>query len=165
MGAVLRGDVLDLTPENFDRVMGVNLRGTAFLTLAMLRLMVGRPAGPVPRAVVNISSVSATHVFPDRLDCRVSKAALALWSQGLAVRFAKDGIDVFDVRPGIIRSDMTAKVTEKYDRLIAEGLVPSGRWGEGEDVANVVAALATGSFAFATGSVIDVDGGLSIGRF
>lgn len=165
MGAVVRGDVLKLTPDNFDRVMAVNLRGTAFLTQAALRVMVEQQAGTVPRCVVNITSVSATHVSADRLEYCVSKAALAMWSKGLAVRFAGQGIGVFDVRPGIIRSDMTANVTEKYDRLIGEGLVPADRWGEGEDVARVVSALAGGSFAFATGSVIDVDGGLSIGRF
>jgi 3-oxoacyl-[acyl-carrier protein] reductase len=165
MGAVARGDVLDLLPENFDRVMAVNLRGTAFLTQAVLRVMMSQPPGPVPRSIINITSVSATHVSPDRLDYCVSKAALAMWSKGLAVRFAKEGIGVFDVRPGIIRSDMTAKVTEKYDRLISEGLVPAGRWGEGDDVARVVSVIASGSFAFATGSVIDVDGGLNIGRF
>ena len=165
MGAVARGDVLDLKPENFDRVMGVNLRGTAFLTQAMLRIMLAQASGPVPRCVVNVTSVSATHVSTDRLDYCVSKAALAMWSKGLAVRFAGDGIGVFDVRPGIIRSDMTATVSDKYDRLIGQGLVPAGRWGEGDDVAKVVAALASGSLAFATGSVIDVDGGLNIGRF
>ena len=165
MGAVARGDVLDLAPENFDRVMAVNLRGTAFLTQAVLKLMLAQGAGPVPRCIVNVTSVSASHVSPDRLDYCVSKAALAMWSKGIAVRFAKEGIGVFDVRPGVIHSDMTAKVAEKYDRLIADGLVPMGQWGEGEDVARVVSALVSGAFAYATGSVIDVDGGLNIGRF
>jgi len=165
MGAVARGDVLDLRPENFDRVMAVNLRGTAFLTQAVLKLMLSQPPSPAPRSIVNITSVSATHVSVDRLDYCVSKAALAMWSKGLAVRFAGEGIAVFDVRPGIIRSDMTAAVAPKYDRLIGEGLVPAGRWGEGDDVAQIVAALASGRFAFATGSVIDVDGGLAIPRF
>lgn len=164
MGTVIRGDILDLRPEDFDRVMAVNLRGTAFLTQAVLRLMIAQEASTVPRTIVNITSVSATHVSPDRLDYCVSKAALAMWSRGLAVRFAGDGISVFDVRPGIIRSDMTAKVAERYDRLIGEGLVPAGRWGEVGDVAGVVSTLASGAFAFATGSVIDVGGGLSIGR-
>ena len=164
MGTVARGDVLELRPENFDRVMAVNLRGTAFLTLDILKLMLAQSAGVVPRTVVNITSVSASHVSEDRLDYCVSKAALAMWSKGLAVRFARDGIGVFDVRPGIIHSDMTAAVTEKYDRLIAGGLVPAGRWGEGEDVAHVVGALASGRFAYATGSVIEIGGGLHIGR-
>jgi NAD(P)-dependent dehydrogenase (short-subunit alcohol dehydrogenase family) len=111
-----------------------------------------------------VTSVSASHASPERLDYCVSKAGLAMWSQGLALRLAAEGIGVFDVRPGIIRTDMTAGVTEKYDRLIADGLVPTRRWGEGEDVANVVASLTSGAFAYATGSVIDVDGGLSIAR-
>jgi 3-oxoacyl-[acyl-carrier protein] reductase len=164
MGAVSRGDVIELQPENFDRVMAVNLRGTAFLTLTVLRLMLEQPSGTIPCSVINIGSVSATHVSIDRLDYCVSKAALAMWSKGLAVRFAKDGISVFEVRPGIVRSDMTAPVTAKYDRLIADGIVPAGRWGEGEDVAKVVASLASGAFAYATGSVIDVGGGLNINR-
>jgi NAD(P)-dependent dehydrogenase (short-subunit alcohol dehydrogenase family) len=164
MGAVVRGDVLDLNPAHFDRVMAVNLRGTAFLTQAVLKVMLVQAAGVVPRSIVNITSVSASHASPDRLDYCVSKAALAMWSKGLALRFAGDGISIFDVRPGIIRSDMTAGVSETYDRLIGEGLVPAGRWGEGEDVARVVSALASGAFAFATGSVIDVGGGLHLAR-
>jgi NAD(P)-dependent dehydrogenase (short-subunit alcohol dehydrogenase family) len=164
MGAVVRGDVLDLTPAHFDRVMAVNLRGTAFLTQAVLKVMLVQAAGVVPRSIVNITSVSASHASPDRLDYCVSKAALAMWSKGLALRFAGDGISIFDVRPGIIRSDMTAGASQRYDRLIGEGLVPAARWGEGEDVARVVSALASGAFGFATGSVIDVGGGLHLAR-
>lgn len=164
MGAVVRGDLLELTPENFDRVMAVNLRGTVFLTQRVLGLMMAQPAGPLPRSIVNITSLSAAAVSPERLDYCMSKAALALWSKGLAVRFAKDGIGVYDVRPGIIRTAMTEAVAETYDRAIAGGLVPAGRWGEAEDVARVVCALASGAFGYATGSVIDVDGGLGIPR-
>ena len=164
MGAVVRGDFLELRPDNFDRVIAVNLRGTMFLTQAVVKVMLKRPREDGPRSVVNVTSVSASHASPERLDYCVSKAGLAMWSQGLALRLAAEGIGVFDVRPGIIRTDMTAGVTEKYDRLIADGLVPARRWGEGKDVANVVASLASGTFAFATGSVIDVDGGLSIAR-
>jgi 3-oxoacyl-[acyl-carrier protein] reductase len=164
MGAVVRGDFLDLLPENFDRVISVNLRGTIFLTQAVLKVMLTQLREHGTRSIINVTSVSASHASPDRLDYCVSKAGLAMWSQGLALRLASEGIGVFDVRPGIIRTDMTAGVTDKYDRLIANGLVPAGRWGEGEDVANVVASLASGAFAFATGSVIDVDGGLSISR-
>jgi 3-oxoacyl-[acyl-carrier protein] reductase len=164
MGAVIRGDLLELLPENFDRVIGVNLRGTMFLTQAVLKVMLEQPREDGPRSIINVTSVSASHASPERLDYCVSKAGLAMWSQGLALRLAAEGIGVFDVRPGIIRTDMTAGVTGKYDRLIADGFVPARRWGEGEDVANVVASLASGTFAFATGSVIDVDGGLSIAR-
>ncbi|GEO12881.1 3-ketoacyl-ACP reductase [Microvirga aerophila] len=164
MGAVVRGDFLELLPDNFDRVISVNLRGTMFLTQAVLKVMLQQPRDGRPKSIINVTSVSASHASPDRLDYCVSKAGLAMWSQGLALRLAGEGIGVFDVRPGIIRTDMTAGVTEKYGRLIANGLVPAGRWGEGDDVANVVTSLASGAFAFATGSVIDVDGGLSIGR-
>jgi NAD(P)-dependent dehydrogenase (short-subunit alcohol dehydrogenase family) len=87
-----------------------------------------------------------------------------MWSAGLALRLAREGIAVFDVRPGVIRTGMTAAVAEKYDRAIADGLVPAGRWGEPADVASVVAALAGGDFSYATGSVIHADGGLAIPR-
>jgi NAD(P)-dependent dehydrogenase (short-subunit alcohol dehydrogenase family) len=163
MGAVARGDVLDLLPENFDRVMAVNLRGTIFLTQAVVRWMLAHPAGEGrPRSIVHVTSVSAALASPERLDYCISKAGLAMWSKGLALRLAPEGIAVFDVRPGIIRTDMTAGVAGAYDRRIKEGLVPARRWGEGRDVAGVVAALASGDFAFATGSVVDVDGGLGI---
>jgi 3-oxoacyl-[acyl-carrier protein] reductase len=164
MGAVARGDVLDLRPENFDRVMGVNLRGTIFLTQAVARWMLAHPAPDQSRAIIHVTSVSAALASPERLDYCISKAGLAMWSKGLALRLAPEGIAVFDVRPGIIRTDMTAGVADTYDRKIADGLVPARRWGEREDVARVVAALARGEFAFATGSVIDVDGGLGIPR-
>lgn len=164
MGAVARGDVLDLLPENFDRVIDVNLRGTIFLTQAVARWMLAHPAPDRPRSIIHVTSVSAALASPERLDYCISKAGLAMWSKGLALRLAPDGIAVFDVRPGIIRTDMTAGVADTYDRKIADGLVPARRWGERQDVARVVAALARGEFAFATGSVIDVDGGLAIPR-
>lgn len=164
MGAVVRGDLLDLTPENFDRVMAVNLRGTVFLTQAVVRAMLAQPTDPAPRSVITITSVSADLASPERLDYCVSKAGLAMWVQGLALRLAAEGIGVFDVRPGIVRTDMTARVASTYDARIADGLVPARRWGEPGDVASAVAALASGDFAFATGSVIAVDGGLSIPR-
>ena len=164
MGAVVRGDPLDLLPENFDRVMAVNLRGTIFLTQAAARWMLAHPAPGRARSIVHVTSVSASHATPERLDYCISKAGLAMWSQGLALRLAPEGIAVFDVRPGIIRSDMTAGVAGAYEGMIAGGLVPARRWGEGSDIGRVVAALARGDFAFATGSVIDVDGGLSIPR-
>ena len=164
MGAVARGDLLDMLPENFDRVIGVNLRGTIFLTQAVARWMLAHSAPDRPRSIVHVTSVSAALASPERLDYCISKAGLAMWSKGLALRLAPEGIAVFDVRPGIIRTDMTAGVAETYERRIAEGLVPARRWGEREDVAGVVTALARGEFRFATGSVIDVDGGLGIPR-
>jgi 3-oxoacyl-[acyl-carrier protein] reductase len=159
----VRGDFLDLKPENFDTIVGVNLRGTVFFTQAVLKVMLEATAA-VPRSIINITSVSAAMTSPERLDYCMSKAGLAAFSQGLALRLAEIGIAVFEIRPGVIRSDMTAAVSGKYDALIADGLVPMRRWGEPEDVGNIVAGLAGGKFGFATGSVIQADGGLSISR-
>lgn len=164
IGAVVRGDFLDLRPENFDRIIDVNLRGTVFFTQAVVRAMLAAKHVSAPRTVINITSVSAGISSPERLDYCISKAGLAAFSQGLAVRLAETDISVFEVRPGIIRTDMTAGVAGKYDALIGEGLVPMKRWGEAGDVGAIVAALARGDFGFATGSVIHADGGLSIGR-
>ncbi|HVK90328.1 MAG TPA: 3-ketoacyl-ACP reductase [Mycoplana sp.] len=163
IGAVVRGDFLDLMPENFDTIVATNLRGTVFFTQAVLRAMLAAPPA-APRSIVNITSVSASMSSPERLDYCMTKAGLAAFNQGLALRLAETGISVFEIRPGIIRSDMTAGVSAKYDALIAGGLVPMKRWGEPDDIGSAVAALASGRFAFATGSVIDLDGGLSIGR-
>lgn len=163
VGAVVRGDMLSLTPDNFDRVMGINLRGTVFLTNAVLRTMLHANSEHA-RSVVTITSVSADLVSPERADYCVSKAALSMWVKNLAVRLAPENIGVFEVRPGIIRTDMTAAVSTKYDRLIEDGLVPSARWGEASDVAAAVAALATGRMGFSTGTVVNVDGALSIPR-
>lgn len=164
IGAPVRGDFLDLEPANFDLVLATNLRGTVFFTQAVLRAMVRNTAGPSPRAIVNITSVSAESASPERLDYCMSKAAASMFTKGLALRLAATDISVFEVRPGIIRSDMTAAVAEKYDRLIAAGGVPMGRWGEGQDIGRIVAALASGAFGFASGSIINADGGLSIAR-
>ena len=120
--------------------------------------------GNHPRSIVTITSVSAEMVSPERADYCVSKAALSMWMKNLAVRLAPEQIGVFEVRPGIIRTDMTAGVADKYDKLIGGGLVPANRWGEAGDVAAAVAALASGKLGFSTGSVINVDGALSVPR-
>lgn len=160
----VRSDFLELTPENFDAIMAVNLRGTVFFTQAVLRAMLGMSQPSQRRSIINITSISAEMTSPERLDYCMSKAGLAAFTQGLTLRLADAGIDVFEIRPGIIRSDMTAKVQEKYDRLIADGLVPAGRWGEPDDIGRIAAALAGGSFGFATGSIIKADGALSVAR-
>jgi len=159
----VRGDFLDLAPENFDAIVATNLRGTVFFTQAVLRAMLRQQAAG-PRAIINITSISAGLTSPERLDYCMTKAGLAAFSQGLALRLAETGISVFEIRPGIIRSDMTAGVSAKYDALIEDGMVPMRRWGEPDDIGSAAAALAAGKFAFATGSVINLDGGLSIGR-
>ena len=164
MASVERGDFLELKPQNFDTIIGTNLRGTVFFTQAVVKAMLADTAPQHARSVVNITSVSATMASPERMDYCMTKAGLAAFSQGLALRLAETGIGVFEVRPGIIRSDMTANVATKYDALIAGGLVPMKRWGEAGDVGEIVAALAGGGFGFATGSVINADGGLAIAR-
>ena len=163
-GAVVRGDLLDLLPANFDTVLDVNLRGTVFLTQAVARRMLAAPATPHPRSIVTVTSISAAAASPERADYCISKAGLSMFVKALALRLAGTGVGVFEVRPGIIKTDMTAPVTEKYDRLIEGGLVPERRWGLPEDVARAVASLASGAFGFSTGAVIDVDGGLALPR-
>jgi NAD(P)-dependent dehydrogenase (short-subunit alcohol dehydrogenase family) len=162
--AVARGDLLDLAPENFDAVMGVNLRGALFLTQAVARAMLGAAEAGHLRSIITITSVSAEMVSPDRAEYCVSKAGLSMAMKAFSVRLAPEGIAVFEVRPGIIRTDMTAPVAGRYDEAIAGGLVPARRWGEAADVGAIVAGLASGQFAFATGSVIAADGGLSLPR-
>lgn len=163
VGAVVRGDLLELKPENFDRALNINLRGTVFLSQAIAKAMLEAPAVSA-RSIVTVTSVSAAMASPERADYCISKAGLSMWVKNLALRLAAENIGVFEVRPGIIRTDMTAGVSAKYDALIDGGLVPAKRWGEAGDIGAVVAALASGKFGFSTGSVIDVDGALSVPR-
>ena len=163
VAAPARGDLLDLGPEAFDQVLDVNLRGTFFFTQAVARQMIAT-ASRNARLIVTVSSVSATLASPERGEYCMSKAGLAMLTKLFALRLARDGIAVFEVRPGVIRTPMTSGVADKYDRRIADGLVPMGRWGEPEDIGAAVAALASGKFQFATGSVLNLDGGLSLPR-
>lgn len=163
IGAVVRGDLLDLEPQNFDRIIGINLRGTIFLTQSVAKAMLARSTQQ-PRSIVTITSVSAEMASPERADYCVSKAGLSMWVKNLALRLAPENIGVFEVRPGIIRTEMTAGVSAKYDALIAGGLVPARRWGEPADIGAAVAGLASGKFGFATGSTISPDGALSLSR-
>ena len=156
-----RGDLLDVRPEAFDQVLDVNLRGTFFFTQAVARHMTATVSRNA-RSIITVSSVSAELASPERGEYCMSKAGLAMLTKLFALRLARDGIPVFEVRPGVIRTPMTAGVADKYDRRMADGLVPMSRWGEPEDIGAAVAALASGQFQFATGSVIDLDGGLSI---
>jgi NAD(P)-dependent dehydrogenase (short-subunit alcohol dehydrogenase family) len=163
IGAAARGDLLELKPENFDTVISVNLRGTVFLSQAVARAMLAHPTDHT-KSIVTITSVSAGMASPERPDYCISKAGLSMWVKNLALRLAPEGIGVFEVRPGIVRTDMTAAVSQKYDALIETGLVPAKRWGEPADVGAAVAALASGKFGFASGSVVNVDGALSVPR-
>jgi len=163
MPAPSRGDLLEILAAAFDRVLDVNLRGTFYFTQAVAKHMLTSPS-PHPRSIITISSVSAELASIERGEYCVSKAGLAMVTKLFALRLASERIGVFEVRPGIIRTPMTEAVAEKYEARIGEGLVPMGRWGYPEDVARAVAGLASGQFAFATGSIINVDGGLAVPR-
>jgi 3-oxoacyl-[acyl-carrier protein] reductase len=161
-----RMDLLEATEESFDRLISINLRGPYFLTQAIAREMVAaRETDPDFKAtIVFVTSVSSTLASPERGEYCVSKAGLSMAAQLFAVRLAGAGIPVYEVRPGVIRTDMTSGVTEKYDRLISQGLIPQNRWGVPEDIGRAVVALAEGSFGYSTGQVIMVDGGMTLGR-
>ncbi len=162
--AAQRGDLLDIGIASYDSVMDVNLRGSFFFTQAVARHMVATPVDAA-RSIVTVSSVSAELASIERGEYCLSKAGLGMMTKLFALRLAPLGIGVFEVRPGVIRTPMTEGIAATYDQRIAAGLVPMGRWGYPQDVASVVGTLATGAFAFSTGSVIDVDGALSIPRF
>lgn len=161
--ARVRGDMLDLTPENFDFVLDVNLRGAFFLAQEAARRMLRQEGGPY-RSITFVTSVSATMVSVERAEYCVSKAGAAMMAELFAVRLAPHGIGVFELRPGIIETGMTAGVKDRYTARIEGGLVPAARWGQPADVGQVVVPLARGDFSFATGAAIPVDGGLSIPR-
>jgi NAD(P)-dependent dehydrogenase (short-subunit alcohol dehydrogenase family) len=163
VAAKVRGDMLDITPENFDWIMGINLRGAFFLAQKVAQQMLATQS-PHYRSITFVTSVSAQMASPERADYCISKAAAAMAAQTLALRLAPHNIGVFELRPGIIETGMTAGVKDKYDARIADGLVPAGRWGQPADIGQAVIPLVTGQLAFATGAVIPVDGGLSIER-
>ena len=162
----VRADILEASEESFEEVLRTNLQAPYFLTQQVARLMFERKRErPSARpAVVFVTSVSGEMASTNRGEYCVSKAGLTMAARLFAARLAEHGIAVYEVRPGIVATDMTAPVREAYDRLIAEGLVPERRWGRPEDVGRVVAALLRGDLPYATGAVIPVDGGLSIPR-
>ncbi|HET6436925.1 MAG TPA: 3-ketoacyl-ACP reductase [Anaeromyxobacter sp.] len=158
-----RKDVLEASAESFDRVLRVNLRGPFFLTQAAARYMLER-GGPGGRCIIFVSSMSATVASTDRGEYCISKAGLSMASLVWATRLAPEGMSVFEVRPGVIRTDMTSRVADKYDRLIAQGLTLQRRWGTPQDVGRAVAMLARGDLPYSTGQVLLVDGGLTVQR-
>jgi 3-oxoacyl-[acyl-carrier protein] reductase len=162
----VRTDLLTATEDSFEEVLRTNLQGPYFLTQAVARVLAQQPAAGdrSSRAIVFVTSVSAEMATPHRGEYCVSKAGLSMAAKLFAVRLAPDGIPVYEVRPGIIATDMTSGVKEMYDKRIGEGLVPDARWGQPEDVGHAVAALLRGDVAYATGTIINVDGGLSIPR-
>lgn len=161
-----RSDLLDATPESYDRVMRINLRGPYFLTQKVASWMVDQRKADdnFQAAIINVSSVSATFASCNRGEYCISKAGVAMATQLWATRLGEYGIPVFEVRPGVIRTDMTAGVKDKYDELFADGLTIEKRWGESEDVGRIVKLLASGEITYATGAVIPIDGGLSVNR-
>ena len=155
-----RADILEATEASFDTVMGINLRGPYFLTQSAVRLMrESAPLEAAPRAVINVSSISAFAVSTNRGDYCITKAGVGMMTKLWAVRLAEFGICVFEIQPGIIESDMTGPVKEKYDALFASGFAPINRWGQPDDVGRCVAAIARGDFPYTTGQVFHVDGG------
>lgn len=161
-----RLDVLETTPASFDRVLAINLRGPFFLTQRVAAQMIAQvQAAPAAKPkIVFITSVSAYMSSPSRAEYCLSKSALSMTAAIFAERLAEYGINVYEVRPGIIKTDMTAPVVSKYDRLIEEGLIPQRRWGLPEDVGRAVAALVAGGFDYSTGAVIEVSGGMNLRR-
>ncbi len=167
IGPRVRADLLEMSVESYDEVMGVNLRGPFFLTQRAARLMIGQiQAGTIEQGtVVNIGSVSAYTASINRGEYCVAKAGMGMMTALFADRLATHGINVYEVRPGIIETDMTHVAKAKYDRLIIEeGLTPIRRWGQPEDVGRAVEAIVSGAFPFSTGEVINVDGGFHLRR-
>lgn len=161
-----RKDILEATEDSFDDVLSTNLKGPYFLTQQAANWMIAqkRDDPQFNASIINISSISATVASVNRGEYCISKAGVGMATQLFAARLGEFNIPVYEVRPGVIRTDMTAGVQEKYDKLIEEGLFVQKRWGEPEDVGKVVASLATGNFMYSTGQVIMVDGGMTIPR-
>ena len=162
----VRADLLETSEESYDYVVDTNLKGVFFLTQAIARGMVEAKTHDQDfrAAIVNITSISATVVSINRGEYCIAKAGFGMLTQLFATRLGGEGIPVYEVRPGVIKTDMTAGVTEKYDKLIAGGLCVQPRWGFPDDVGRAVASLARGDFPFSTGQVVMVDGGLTIPR-
>jgi 3-oxoacyl-[acyl-carrier protein] reductase len=163
-----RVDLLDASEEEFDHLIAVNLKAPYFLSQAAARWMiVQRNTGTIPDyspAIINIGSISAFAGSPERGAYCVSKAGMAMMTNLYALRLADDRVNVYEIRPGVIETDMTANVKEKYGRMIDAGLTPIKRWGTPQDVADAVAAIACGRLRFSTGEVINVDGGFHLRR-
>lgn len=164
VGARVRDDLLAMTEENYDWLMKINLQGPFFLTQSAARWMVEQKESDpnFSACIVNISSISATVASLNRGEYCMSKAALSMSTQLWALRLAEYGIPVYEIRPGLIHSDMTAGVVDKYTKLIDDGFVPQRRWGMPEDVGRVVAMLSRGDLAYSSGQVIMVDGAMTI---
>jgi NAD(P)-dependent dehydrogenase (short-subunit alcohol dehydrogenase family) len=160
-----RRDILEATEDSWDRVLGVNLKGAFFLTQRVAREMIRLGDALHDPVIVNVTSLSAYALSVNRGDYCVSKAGLGVATQLWALRLADAGIRVYEVRPGVIDTDMTAAVRDRYERLIADGLTPVRRMGTPADVGRAVAALVTGAVPYCTGDAVNVDGGFHLRRF
>lgn len=154
----VRKDILEITPEDFDYLADINLKGTFFVTQKFAPLLIENGGG----RIVNISSMSAYTASVNRGEYCISKAGISMMTKLYAARLAEYGISVLEIRPGIIETDMTSKVKEKYEKLIAGGITPIKRMGQPEDIGKCVASIAQGNFDFCTGTVIDCDGGFNV---
>jgi 3-oxoacyl-[acyl-carrier protein] reductase len=161
---LLRNDILDMTEESYERVLNINLKGPVFFAqkVAVEMTWLKKQIEDYRPVIVFITSVSADLSSTNRAEYCISKAGLSMAAKVFADRLSGENIGVFEVRPGIIQTDMTAKIKDKYDKLIGEGLVPQKRWGLPEDVAKAVASIARGDWDFSTGMVFEVSGGLNI---
>lgn len=158
-----RNDILSTTLESYQRLMRINCEGPYFLTQACANFMIAKGGGE-GRSIININSISATVASVNRGEYCVSKAGMAMITSLFAARLGEVGIPVYELRPGITKTDMTSGVTDKYDKLIGEGLTVTPRWGYPEDVGKAAASLAEGAFPYSTGQVIMIDGGLTLQR-
>ena len=159
-----RNDLLDMTEESYDRVMNINLKGPVFFAQKIAKEMIWlkQTINDYKPVIVFITSVSAYMTSTNRAEYCISKAGLSMTSSLFSDRLAKECVRVYELRPGIIQTDMTVKVKDKYDKMIAEGLIPQQRWGLPEDIGKAVASIARGNFDFSTGMVFEISGGLNI---
>lgn len=159
-----RGDLLDIEEDSFDDQYFINQKGTFFLTQRIARRMILQDK-KVFHSIINITSSNATAASIERGEYCMAKSSLSMMSKLFAIRLANEGINVYEVRPGLIRTDMTSVVADKYDRKISQGLAPINRWGEPTDIAEAIVPLAEGAFRFATGDIYHIDGGLVLRHY
>lgn len=167
VGPRVRTDMLEVSEQSYDEVMGINLKGPFFLTQRVANEMISLVKKEILKqaSIINISSISAYTSSPERAEYCISKAGMSMTTILWADRLAEFGIGVYEIRPGIIATDLTAVVKDKYDRLLLEeGMTPIRRWGQPEDIAKAVLAIAEGYLPYSTGEVINVDGGFHLHR-
>ena len=160
---LVREDLLDMSEESLDRLLSINLKGTFLLTQAASKALIARNTD-AHKMIINITSISADTASINRGEYCISKAGLSMVTKLFADRLAPYGINVYELRPGIIETDMTAVVKDKYEAMIADGLLPIKRMGKPEDIAKAVYALCEGYFTYTTGSVMNIDGGFTLSR-